>query len=156
MKDRPNRNTGWACLESYLEASTAGDGLVRDNADSVGHGCSPNTSYSKATPSGSFSANQASAASWLANTLREMPRSLTGTNTGTFATHTHRTAPNQDNSELQGDVKTKMGGRHVGIIEWLLVWLIVNALFVVWRILVTTEIEIPDRSIRKMPNVADL
>jgi hypothetical protein len=44
----------------------------------------------------------------------------------------------------------------VGIMEWLLVWLIVNALFVVWRILVTTEIEIPDRSIRKMPNVADL
>jgi hypothetical protein len=44
----------------------------------------------------------------------------------------------------------------VGIIEWLLVWLIVNALFVVWHILVTTEIEIPDRSIRKMPNVADL
>jgi hypothetical protein len=49
-----------------------------------------------------------------------------------------------------------MGGRHVGIIEWLLVWLIVNALFVVWRILVTTEIETPDRSTRKMPNVADL
>jgi hypothetical protein len=42
----------------------------------------PKPSYSKATPSGSFSANQASAASWLANTLREMPRSLTGTNTG--------------------------------------------------------------------------
>jgi hypothetical protein len=29
----------------------------------------------------------------------------------------------------------------VGIIEWLLVWLIVNALYVVWRILVTTEVE---------------
>jgi hypothetical protein len=67
------------------------------------------TSYSKATPSGSFFANQASAASLLAKTLREMPRSLTGMNAGTFATHTHRTAPNQDNSELQGDVKTKMG-----------------------------------------------
>lgn len=66
------------------------------------------TSYSKATPSGSFFANQASAASLLAKTLRDA-RSLTGTNTGTFATHTHRTAPNQDNSELQGDVKTKMG-----------------------------------------------
>jgi hypothetical protein len=88
--------------------------------------------------------------------LARMPRSPTGTNTGTFATHTHRTAPNQDNSELQGDVKTKMGGRHVGIIEWLLVWLIVNALYVVWRILVTTEVETRDRSIRKMPNVADL
>ena len=44
----------------------------------------------------------------------------------------------------------------MGIMEWLLVWLIVNALFFVWRILVTTEVEIPDRSIRKMPNVADL
>jgi hypothetical protein len=49
-----------------------------------------------------------------------------------------------------------MGGHHVGIIECLLVWLIVNALFVVCRILVTTEVEIPDRSIRKMPDVADL
>ena len=49
-----------------------------------------------------------------------------------------------------------MGGRHVGTIEWLLVWLIVNALYVVWRILVITEVETPDRSIRKMPNVADL
>jgi hypothetical protein len=27
-------------------------------------------------------------------------RSLTGANTGSFATHTHRIAPNQDNSEL--------------------------------------------------------
>ena len=44
----------------------------------------------------------------------------------------------------------------MGIIEWLLVWLIVNALFVVWRILVRTEVETRDRSIRKMPNVADL
>lgn len=113
------------------------------------------TSYSKATPSGSFSSNHVSAASLLAKTLRDA-RSLTGTNTGTFATHTHRTAPNQDNSELQGDVKTKMGGLHVGIIEWLLVWLIVNALYVMWRILVTTEVETRDRSIRKMPNVADL
>ena len=49
-----------------------------------------------------------------------------------------------------------MGGRHVGIIEWLLVWLIVNALYVVWHILVATEVETRDRSIRKMPNVADL
>ena len=85
MKDRPNRNTGWACLESYLEASTAGDGLVRDNADSVGHGCSPNTSYSKATPSGSFSANQASAASWLAKTLREEIRGTTRVSSGARA-----------------------------------------------------------------------
>ena len=88
--------------------------------------------------------------------MREMPRSLTETKTVHFATHTHRTAPNQDNSELQGEVKTKLGGRHVGIIEWLLVWLIVNALYVVWHILVATEVETRDRSIRKMPNVADL
>lgn len=44
----------------------------------------------------------------------------------------------------------------MGIMEWLLVWLIVNALFVVWRSLVPTEVEIPDRLIHKMPNVADL
>ena len=97
-----------------------------------------------------------SAASALAKTLSEMPVVLREQIPGSFATHTHRTASNQDNLDLQGDVKTKIGGRPVGIIEWLLVWLIVNALFVVWRILVTTEIEIPDRSIRKMPNVADL
>ena len=36
----------------------------------------------------------------------------------------------------------------MGIIEWLLVWLIVNALFVVWRILVMTEVETHDRSVR--------
>ena len=36
------------------------------------------------------------------------------------------------------------------------VWLIVNALFVVWRILVTSSAETRDRSIRKMPKVADL
>jgi len=45
----------------------------------------------------------------------------------------------------------------VGIMGWLLVWLIVNALFVVWRALVVSyEMETRDRSIRKMPNVADL
>jgi hypothetical protein len=44
----------------------------------------------------------------------------------------------------------------VRIMEWLLVWLIMNALFVVWRILVTTEVETSDQSIRKMPNAADL
>ena len=44
----------------------------------------------------------------------------------------------------------------MGIMEWLLVWLILNALFVVWRILVTTDVETRDRSIRKMPSVADL
>ncbi len=44
----------------------------------------------------------------------------------------------------------------MGIMGWLLVWLIVNALFVVWRILVTTEVETRGRSIRKIPKVADL
>ena len=44
----------------------------------------------------------------------------------------------------------------MGITGWLLVWLIVNALFVVWRILVTSEVETRDRSTRKMPKVADL
>ena len=44
----------------------------------------------------------------------------------------------------------------MGIMLWLLVWLIVNALFVAWRILVTTEVETRDRSIRKMPNVLPL
>ena len=43
----------------------------------------------------------------------------------------------------------------MGIIEWLLVWLIVNALLVVWRVLVVAS-ETRDRSIRKMPSVADL
>jgi hypothetical protein len=85
--------------------------------------------------------------------MREMPRSLTGTNTGSFAAHAHRIAPNQDNLELS---LIRERGLHVGIMGWLLAWLIVNALFFVWRILVTTEVEIPDRSIRKMPNVADL
>ena len=41
----------------------------------------------------------------------------------------------------------------MGIMGWLLAWLIVNALFVVWRILVTTEVETRDRSIRKMPTL---
>ena len=35
----------------------------------------------------------------------------------------------------------------MGIIEWLLVWLIVDALFVVWRFSVTTEVEAHDRSV---------
>lgn len=30
----------------------------------------------------------------------------------------------------------------MGVSEWLLVWLILNALFFVWRILVTKEVEI--------------
>ena len=43
----------------------------------------------------------------------------------------------------------------MGITEWVLLWLIVNALVVVWRISVTSE-ETRDRPTRKMPKVADL
>jgi hypothetical protein len=38
--------------------------------------------------------------------------------------------------------------------EWLLVWLIVNALFVVWRILVTSSKK--RDQISKRPSVADI
>ena len=44
----------------------------------------------------------------------------------------------------------------MGITGWLMLWLIVNALFVVWRILVTSDAEAGDRLIRKIPKVADL
>jgi hypothetical protein len=37
----------------------------------------------------------------------------------------------------------------MGITEWLLVWLIVNALFVVWRILVVSQMESRDLSVRR-------
>jgi hypothetical protein len=114
------------------------------------------TSYSKATPSGSFFANQASAASLLAKTLREMPRSLTGNEYRYFRNAHAQNRPKSRQLRTARRRKNEDGGRHVGIIEWLLVWLIVNALYVVWRILVTTEVETRDRSIRKMPNVADL
>ena len=43
----------------------------------------------------------------------------------------------------------RIRGRHVGINGWLLVWVIVNALFVVWRVLVvSSEKKPPGRSIR--------
>ena len=45
----------------------------------------------------------------------------------------------------------------MGINGWLLVWLIVNALFVVWRALVVSyEMEARDRATRKMPKIADV
>lgn len=48
-------------------------------------------------------------------------------------------------------------GRHVGIMQWLLVWLIVNALFVMWRALETSyEMETGNQSVREMRQVADL
>ena len=37
----------------------------------------------------------------------------------------------------------------MGIIEWLLVWLIVNALFFVWRVLVVSQAEARDLSVRR-------
>lgn len=40
-------------------------------------------------------------------------------------------------------------GIRVGIMQWLLVWLIVNALFVVWRALVVFQKEEGDQSTRK-------
>lgn len=45
-----------------------------------------------------------------------------------------------------------MGGL-VGTTGWLLAWVIVNALFVVWRIFVINEFDIRDRLIRKTPKV---
>ena len=61
-----------------------------------------------------------------------------------------RTESPQINSTLNCHRYVKQRGLHVGIIEWLLVWLIVNALFVVWRILVTTEVETQfDQSARR-------
>lgn len=45
----------------------------------------------------------------------------------------------------------------MGIAQWLLVWLIVNALFVAWRALgVAAEMEIRERSTQKTPRTADL
>ena len=43
----------------------------------------------------------------------------------------------------------KNWGRQVGMTEWLLVWLIANALFVVWRVLVVSQADAPDLSVRR-------
>lgn len=40
-------------------------------------------------------------------------------------------------------------GRQVGITEWLLVWLIANALFVVWRVLVVSQAEARALAVRR-------
>jgi hypothetical protein len=41
-------------------------------------------------------------------------------------------------------------GCHMGTIGWLLVWLIVNALFVVWRVLVVSpQLKTTDQSVRE-------
>lgn len=41
------------------------------------------------------------------------------------------------------------GGRQVEITEWLLVWLIANALFVVWRVLVVSQAESRHLAVRR-------
>jgi len=43
----------------------------------------------------------------------------------------------------------KSWGRHVGITDWLLIWLIANALFVVWRVLVVSQAESRDLAVRR-------
>jgi hypothetical protein len=41
-------------------------------------------------------------------------------------------------------------GCHMGIVGWLLVWLIVNALFVVWRVFVVSpQLKTTDQSVRE-------
>ena len=57
-------------------------------------------------------------------------RDLTGANSGLFALHTHRIAPNQDNSKLSPIRE----GAHVGIMVCLQIWLIVNALILAWAL----------------------
>lgn len=57
-----------------------------------------------------------------------------------IALHVHRNAPNQDATWTSIDIVWD------GHMKWLLAWLIVNALFFVWRILVTSEIDTRDRS----------
>src|ERR1051325_10927965 len=85
----------------------------------------------------------------------EMPRSLTEKRL-VISRRTRTEPPQIKTTQTARRSKNEDGGLHVGIMGWLLVWLIVNALFVVWRTLVTTEVETRDRLLRKMPNVADL
>jgi len=65
-----------------------------------------------------------------------------------FATHAHRNASIHV-SQLKLSKRRKKWGRHVGITEWLLGWLIANALFVVWRVLVVSQAESRDLSVRR-------
>ena len=51
------------------------------------------------------------------------------------ALHAHRNAPNPQRIEFDA-----LGtGTHMGILGWTEVWLIANALLLVWRILVTSQ-----------------
>jgi len=52
-------------------------------------------------------------------------------------------------STLETVKETQKWGRYVGITKWLLVWLIANALFVVWRVLVVSQADAPDLSVRR-------
>jgi hypothetical protein len=65
-----------------------------------------------------------------------------------FASHAHRNASIHV-PHLKLSKRRKKRGRHVGITEWLLVWLIANALFVVWRVLVVSQAEARDLSVRR-------
>jgi hypothetical protein len=65
-----------------------------------------------------------------------------------FASHAHRNASIHV-PHLKLSKRRKKWGRHVGITEWLLVWLIANALFVVWRVLVVSQAEARDLSVRR-------
>jgi hypothetical protein len=65
-----------------------------------------------------------------------------------FATHAHRIASIRV-PDLRLLEKCKIRGRHVGITEWLLVWLIANALFVVWRVLAVFQAEARPLSVRR-------
>jgi hypothetical protein len=61
--------------------------------------------------------------------------------------HAHRIASNQNNLPLS---LIRERGFHVGIVEWLLGWLIVNALFVVCRALaVSYEMKTRVRPVRE-------
>jgi hypothetical protein len=57
-------------------------------------------------------------------------RDLTGANSGSFAPHAHRSAPNQDNSELSPIRE----GAHVEVMACLQIWLIANALILAWAL----------------------
>jgi hypothetical protein len=65
---------------------------------------------------------------------------------------TQKRLESSHNLNRQRDAKT-IGGRRVGITEWLLVWLFVNALFVVWRVLVVSQAE--SRDLRSAENALD-
>ena len=59
------------------------------------------------------------------------------------ATHAHRIAPNQDNLELS---VMRERGLHVGIMDWLQIWVVANALLLAcWVLGVAGEMKTRDR-----------